>query len=181
MITISQVATLLGENTRSLKALCTSSKINKWSVRKPIAHSKIADLTDAEVLAADAGMVFGNAALTPYYSAESLLSVLKKARSGPIRRRPGHILISLGDWATFADMSTAPARGRMRNLKGTSPLMTSAAACASLSARSTPYRETTPPEHCRGVNVQHGATAIPACAYSTIQAPCMRTSPQIRP
>ena len=78
MITISQVATLLGENTRRLKALCTSSKINKWSVRKPIAHSKIADLTDAEVLAADAGMVFGNAALTPYYSAESLLSVLKK-------------------------------------------------------------------------------------------------------
>lgn len=80
MITISQVATLLGENTRSLKALCTSTKINKWSVRKPIAHSKVADLTDAEVLAADAGMVFGNAALTPYYSAESLLAALKKGK-----------------------------------------------------------------------------------------------------
>lgn len=79
MITITQVATLLGENTRSLKALCTSSKINKWSVRKPIAHPKVADLTDAEVLAADAGMVFGNVALTPYYSAESLLAADRKS------------------------------------------------------------------------------------------------------
>lgn len=77
MITITQAATLLGENTHSLKALCTSAKINKWSVRKPIAHSKVADLTDAEVLAADAGMVFGSAALTPYRSADALLTALK--------------------------------------------------------------------------------------------------------
>lgn len=77
MITITQAATLLGENTHSLKALCTSAKINKWSVRKPIAHSKVSDLTDAEVLAADAGMVFGSAALTPYRSADALLTTLK--------------------------------------------------------------------------------------------------------
>ncbi len=78
MITITQAATLLGEDAYSLKTLCTSSKINKWSVRKPIAHSKVADLTDAEVLAADAGMIFGSAALTPYRSASALLTALKK-------------------------------------------------------------------------------------------------------
>lgn len=77
MITITQAATLLGEDTHSLKALCTSAKINRWSVRKPMAHSKVSDLTDAEVLAADAGMVFGNAALTPYRSAAALLAALK--------------------------------------------------------------------------------------------------------
>lgn len=111
MITITQAATLLGENTHSLKALCTSAKINKWSVRKPIAHSKVADLTDAEVLAADAGMVFGSAALTPYRSADALLTALKTAHSGPIHRLRAHTRGNPGVWATSADTSTAPARG----------------------------------------------------------------------
>lgn len=79
MITITQAANLLGENTHSLKALCTSSNINKWSVRKPIAHSKVADLTDAEVLAADAGMVFGqNLYISCYFSGYRLMTLLKK-------------------------------------------------------------------------------------------------------
>lgn len=76
-MTITQAANLLGENTHSLKALCTSSKINKWSVRKPIAHSKVADLTDAEVLAADAGMVYGEYIISPYRSATALLADAK--------------------------------------------------------------------------------------------------------
>lgn len=79
-ISIKDVATMLGTTSYSLKGLCTSSRINKWSVRKPIAHSKLSDLSDAEVLAADGGLVYGASVLSPYMTASALLTEAKSGK-----------------------------------------------------------------------------------------------------
>ena len=54
-ISISQVKSWLGESTNSLKGLCTSSKINKWSAVKPSTTTYDTYSTVSQVANAGAG------------------------------------------------------------------------------------------------------------------------------
>lgn len=67
--TINEVKTVLGESSTNLKSLFTSSKINKWSLWKPIKHTKVAGITESDIQSAHAGLTlqelkYNNASIT---------------------------------------------------------------------------------------------------------------------
>lgn len=67
--TINEVKTVLGESSTNLKTLFTSSKINKWSLWKPIKHAKVGGITESDIQSAHAGLIlqelkYNNASIT---------------------------------------------------------------------------------------------------------------------
>lgn len=67
--TINEVKTVLGESSTNLKKLFTSSKINKWSLWKPIKHTKEVGITESDIQSAHAGLTlqelkYNNASIT---------------------------------------------------------------------------------------------------------------------
>lgn len=77
-ISVSDVQAVLGVDTSSIVSLCSSPKINKWSLRKPVVHSTIAAITDDQLKEANFGFSFGNNLGMPYSTPEALLADLKE-------------------------------------------------------------------------------------------------------
>lgn len=55
-VNIDDVRRVLGESSRDVGTLCTSSRVNMWSKYKPVAHTSIDPLTDSGFLATNYGL-----------------------------------------------------------------------------------------------------------------------------
>ncbi|MGN0309532.1 MAG: hypothetical protein ACI4C3_02935 [Bacteroides sp.] len=56
-VSIEDVASCLGVGSYDLGTLCTSSRINKWARWKPVPYSKVAEMTEKELMSVNYGLV----------------------------------------------------------------------------------------------------------------------------
>lgn len=80
-VAVSDIQAVLGVTAPGIVALCSSAKINKWSLCKPMKHPTLHDITDAERKEGNFGFSFGSQiADQPGYS--SLVSLKQAIEEG---------------------------------------------------------------------------------------------------
>src|SRR5690554_3428531 len=99
-ITTSLVGTTLGISSRDVGTLCTHTNVNRWSKWKPINHTSVTGLTEAQFLALKYGINISELASTVGTTYNSANWVYNKPTSISPKR--------LGDFRTYEHTAPVP-------------------------------------------------------------------------